>query len=111
MTIIVFPSASLPTQGLRSAVRQNKRCGGTRLRDGRPRFSAGHLSLRTGSAFTLHFHLQFGMRNGKTERNEDVQRTIGADGQIRAGHSVRNVAKIVGKGISTVQRVKAALAA
>jgi len=29
---------------------------------------------------------------------------------IRAGHSVRNTAKIVGKGISTVQRVKAALA-
>lgn len=30
--------------------------------------------------------------------------------QLRAGHSIRNTAKITGKGISTVQRVKAALA-
>ena len=31
--------------------------------------------------------------------------------QIRAGHSIRNTAKITGKGISTVQRVRLALAA
>ena len=30
-------------------------------------------------------------------------------GKIREGHSVRNTAKITGKGISTVQRVKAAM--
>jgi len=31
--------------------------------------------------------------------------------QLKAGQSIRNTAKIVGKGISTIQRVKAALAA
>jgi DNA invertase Pin-like site-specific DNA recombinase len=31
--------------------------------------------------------------------------------QLRQGHSIRNTAKIVGKGISTVQRVKALMAA
>jgi len=31
--------------------------------------------------------------------------------QLKAGQSLRNTAKIVGKGISTVQRVKVALAA
>ena len=29
---------------------------------------------------------------------------------LKAGHSVRNTAKIVGKGVSTVQRVKSAFA-
>ena len=29
--------------------------------------------------------------------------------QLRAGHSIRNTAKITGKSISTVQRVKAAM--
>jgi len=31
--------------------------------------------------------------------------------QLKAGHSVRNIAKITDKGVSTVQRVKFALAA
>jgi DNA invertase Pin-like site-specific DNA recombinase len=39
------------------------------------------------------------------QKHKDILR------QLKAGQSVRNVAKIVGKGISTVQRVKAALAA
>jgi DNA invertase Pin-like site-specific DNA recombinase len=39
------------------------------------------------------------------ERHRDVMR------QLRAGQSIRNCAKITGKGISTVQRVKFALAA
>jgi DNA invertase Pin-like site-specific DNA recombinase len=39
------------------------------------------------------------------EKHMDVVR------QLKAGQSVRNTAKITGKGASTVQRVKAALAA
>jgi DNA invertase Pin-like site-specific DNA recombinase len=39
------------------------------------------------------------------EKHKDVQR------QLKAGQSVRNAAKITGKGVSTVQRVKLALAA
>src|SRR5262249_7325323 len=39
------------------------------------------------------------------QKHKDIVR------QIRAGHSIRNTAKIAGKGISTVQRVKAALLA
>ena len=39
------------------------------------------------------------------ERHKDIVR------KIRVGHSIRNCAKITGKGISTVQRVKLALAA
>jgi transposase len=31
--------------------------------------------------------------------------------QLRTGHSIRNTAKITGKGISTVQRVKEAMPA
>lgn len=38
------------------------------------------------------------------EKHRDVQR------HLRGGHSVRHAAKITGKGISTVQRVKAAMA-
>jgi DNA invertase Pin-like site-specific DNA recombinase len=39
------------------------------------------------------------------EKHKDVVR------QLKTGQSVRNTAKITGKGASTVQRVKAALAA
>jgi hypothetical protein len=39
------------------------------------------------------------------QKHKDILR------QLKAGQSVRNVAKIVSKGISTVQRVKATLAA
>ena len=39
------------------------------------------------------------------QKHKDILR------QLKAGQSVRNVAKIVDKSVSTVQRVKAALAA
>lgn len=42
-------------------------------------------------------------RSGLVEKHRDVVRLL------RAGHSVRNAAKICGKGASTVQRVKSAL--
>jgi DNA invertase Pin-like site-specific DNA recombinase len=39
------------------------------------------------------------------QKHKDILR------QLKAGHSVRNIAKITDKGVSTVQRVKFALAA
>jgi hypothetical protein len=53
------------------------------------------LGRRTGTTLTRDQFLQ---------KHKDILR------QLKAGHSVRNVAKIVDKGISTVQRVKAAVA-
>jgi transposase-like protein len=53
-----------------------------------------------------------GRRKGTTlTRDQFLQKHKDILRQLKAGQSLRNVAKIVGKGISTVQRVKAALPA
>lgn len=54
----------------------------------------------------VHCGRPFGSSLSREEflvKHRDIQR------HLRAGHSVRHVAKIVGKGISTVQRVQAAM--
>lgn len=43
------------------------------------------------------------------EREELLSKHRDIIRQLKAGHSVRNAAKITGKGASTVQRVKAAM--
>jgi hypothetical protein len=53
-----------------------------------------------------------GRRKGTTlTREQFLQKHKDIVRQLKAGQSLRNVAKIVGKGISMVQRVKAAFAA
>ena len=68
--------------------------------------------IKSGLALARKRGVLLGRRKGTTltreqflHKHKDIVR------QIRAGQSVRNVAKIAGKGISTVQRVKATLAA
>jgi DNA invertase Pin-like site-specific DNA recombinase len=67
--------------------------------------------IKSGLAHARKRGVVLGRRKGTTltrdqflQKHEDILR------QLKAGQSVRNVAKIVSKGISTVQRVKAALA-
>ena len=68
--------------------------------------------IKSGLALARKRGVLLGRRKGTTltreqflRKHKDIVRQIGA------GQSVRNTAKIVGKGFSTVQRVKAALAA
>jgi DNA invertase Pin-like site-specific DNA recombinase len=67
--------------------------------------------IKSGLALARSRGVVLGRRKGTTlsrenflRKHKDILR------QLKVGQSVRNVAKIVGKGISTVQRVKAALA-
>jgi DNA invertase Pin-like site-specific DNA recombinase len=67
--------------------------------------------IKSGLALARKRGVILGRRKGTTltreqflHKHKDIAR------QLNAGHSVRNTAKIVGKGISTVQRVKGALA-
>jgi DNA invertase Pin-like site-specific DNA recombinase len=66
--------------------------------------------IKSGLALARKRGVLLGRKKGTTlsheqllEKHKDIVR------QIKAGQSVRNTAKIVGKGFSTVQRVKAAL--
>ena len=68
--------------------------------------------IKSGLALARNRGVILGRRKGTTlTRDEFLQRHKDILRQLKAGQSIRNVAKIVGKGISTVQRVKAALAA
>src|SRR5438094_4972485 len=67
--------------------------------------------IKSGLALARKRGVLLGRRKGTTmTRDEFLQKHKDIMRQLKAGHSVRNVAKIVRKGISTVQRVKAALA-
>jgi DNA invertase Pin-like site-specific DNA recombinase len=68
--------------------------------------------IKSGLAHARKRGVVRGRRKGTTQtRDQFLQKHKDILRQLKAGQSVRNVAKIVGKGISTVQRVKAALAA
>ena len=68
--------------------------------------------IKSGLALARSRGVMLGRRKGATlTRDQFLQKHKDILRQLEAGQSVRNVAKIVGKGISTVQRVKAALAA
>src|SRR5438034_8424651 len=68
--------------------------------------------IKSGLALARKRGVLLGRRKGTTlTRDQFLQKHKDILRQLKTGQSVRNVAKIVGKGISTVQRVKAALAA
>src|SRR5256885_7666830 len=68
--------------------------------------------IKSGLALARKRGVLLGRRKGTTLTPEQfLHKHKAVVRVIRAGHSVRNTAKIVGKGISTVQRVKSALAA
>src|SRR6266480_6505693 len=68
--------------------------------------------IKSGLALARSRGVVLGRRKGTTlSREQFLQKHKDILRQIRAGQSVRNTAKIVAKGISTVQRVKAALGA
>src|SRR5437660_5776305 len=68
--------------------------------------------IKSGLAHARKRGVVLGRRRGTTlTRDEFLQKHKDILRQLKAGQSVRNVAKIVGKGISTIQRVKATLAA
>jgi DNA invertase Pin-like site-specific DNA recombinase len=68
--------------------------------------------IKSGLALARKRGVVLGRRKGTTlTRDQFLQKHKDILRQLKVGQSVRNVAKIVGKGISTVQRVKAALAA
>jgi DNA invertase Pin-like site-specific DNA recombinase len=68
--------------------------------------------IKSGLAHARKRGVVLGRRKGTTlTRDQFLQKHKDILRQLKAGQSVRNVAKIVGRGISTVQRVKAALAA
>jgi DNA invertase Pin-like site-specific DNA recombinase len=67
--------------------------------------------IKSGLALARKRGVLLGRRKGTTlTRDQFLQKHKDILRQLKTGQSVRNVAKIVGKGISTVQRVKAALA-
>jgi DNA invertase Pin-like site-specific DNA recombinase len=67
--------------------------------------------IKSGLALARSRGVILGRRKGTMlTRDQFLQKHKDILRQLKAGQSVRNVAKIVGKGISTVQRVKAALA-
>ena len=67
--------------------------------------------IKSGLALARKRGVLLGRRKGTTlTREQFLHKHKVIVRLIRAGHSVRNTAKIVGKGISTVQRVKSALA-
>jgi DNA invertase Pin-like site-specific DNA recombinase len=68
--------------------------------------------IKSGLALARKRGVLLGRRKGTTlTREQFLHKHKAIVRLIRTGHSVRNTAKIVGKGISTVQRVKAALIA
>jgi DNA invertase Pin-like site-specific DNA recombinase len=68
--------------------------------------------IKSGLAHARKRGVVLGRRKGTTlTRDQFLQKHKDILRQLKGGQSVRNVAKIVGRGISTVQRVKAALAA
>jgi DNA invertase Pin-like site-specific DNA recombinase len=68
--------------------------------------------IKSGLAHARKRGVVLGRRKGTTlTRDEFLQKHKDILRQLKVGQSVRNAAKIVGKGISTVQRVKAALTA
>jgi DNA invertase Pin-like site-specific DNA recombinase len=68
--------------------------------------------IKSGLALARKRGVLLGRRKGTTlTRDQFLQKDKDIVRQLNARHSVRNTAKITAKGISTVQRVKAALAA
>jgi DNA invertase Pin-like site-specific DNA recombinase len=68
--------------------------------------------IKSGLALARKRGVVLGRRKGTILTRDDfLQKHKDILRQLKAGQSVRNTAKIVGKGISTVQRVKGALAA
>jgi DNA invertase Pin-like site-specific DNA recombinase len=68
--------------------------------------------IKSGLALARSRGVMLGRRKGTTlTRDQFLQKHKDILRQLKAGQSVRNVTKIVSKSISTVQRVKAALAA
>jgi DNA invertase Pin-like site-specific DNA recombinase len=68
--------------------------------------------IKSGLALARKRGVILGRRKGTTlTRDQFLQKHKDIARQLKAGQSIRNTAKIVGKGISTIQRVKAALAA
>ena len=66
--------------------------------------------IKSGLALARKRGALLGRRKGTTlTREQFLRKHKDIARQIRAGQSVRNTAKIVGKGLSTVQRVKVAL--
>jgi len=67
--------------------------------------------IKSGLVLARKRGVLLGRRKGTTlTRDQFLQKHKDILRLLKAGQSVRNVAKIVSKGISTVQRVKAALA-
>ena len=67
--------------------------------------------IKSGLALARKRGVMLGRRKGTTlTREQFLHKHKPIVRLIRTGYSVRNTAKIVGKGISTVQRVKGALA-
>jgi DNA invertase Pin-like site-specific DNA recombinase len=91
--------------GCRHYARVAGRDGAQRIRNLSERIKLGLAHARTRGVV-------LGRRKGTTlTRDKFLQKHKDILRQLKVGQSVRNVAKIVGKGISTIQRVKAALAA
>src|SRR5439155_26990838 len=68
--------------------------------------------IKSGVALARNRGVVLGRRKATTlSRDEFLQKPKDIIRQLKARQSLRNTAKIVGKGISTVQRVKIALAA
>jgi DNA invertase Pin-like site-specific DNA recombinase len=68
--------------------------------------------IKSGLALARKRGVLLGRKKGTVlTREQFLQKHKDVVRQLRSGQSLRNTAKIVGKGISTVQRVKAALAA
>jgi DNA invertase Pin-like site-specific DNA recombinase len=67
--------------------------------------------IKSGLALARKRGVLLGRRKGTTlSREQLLQKHKDIVRQLKAGHSIRNAAKITSKGISTVQRVKATLA-
>ena len=68
--------------------------------------------IKSGLALARKRGVLLGRKKGTTlNREQFLQKHKDIVRQLRAGQSIRNAAKIVSKGLSTVQRVKAALIA
>jgi len=68
--------------------------------------------IKSGLVLARKRGVLLGRRKGTTlTRDQFLQKHKDIARQLKSGQSIRNTAKIVGKGISTIQRVKAALAA
>ena len=66
--------------------------------------------IKSGLVIARKNGVTLGRRKGTTtSRGEFLRKHKDIVRHLKASHSIRNTAKIVGKGISTVQRVKAAL--